>query len=99
MVELRWNYTMALNIKNAVVEKLAAEVAALADESKTEAIRHALAERKMRLMMDRIKTSKQERLEALLRNRIWPQIPANLRGRRLSKRQREAVLGYGPSGV
>ena len=77
---------MALNIKNATVERLAADVAVLANESKTEAIRRALMERK-------------ERLEALLRNRIWPQIPAHVRGRRLSKRQREAILGYGPAGV
>ena len=37
---------MALNIKNAEVEQLAAEVASMAKESKTEAIRQALHERK-----------------------------------------------------
>ena len=35
---------MALNIKNAEVERLAAEVARLTGESKTEAIRRALDE-------------------------------------------------------
>ena len=35
---------MALNLKNAAVERLAAEVARLTGESKTEAIRRALAE-------------------------------------------------------
>jgi antitoxin VapB len=36
---------MALNIKNPQVEQLAAEVARLAHETKTEAIRRALEER------------------------------------------------------
>ncbi|MBZ5595786.1 MAG: type II toxin-antitoxin system VapB family antitoxin [Acidobacteriia bacterium] len=90
---------MALIIKNAAVERLATDVAALAKESKTEAIRRALTERKERLMTPRLTAGKQERLEALLKNCIWPQIPASVRGRRLSGRQREAVLRYGPTGV
>jgi len=40
---------MALNIKNPEVERLATEVAQLARETKTEAIRRALEERKARL--------------------------------------------------
>ena len=40
---------MALNIKNADVERLASEVARLTGESKTEAIRRALDERRRRL--------------------------------------------------
>ena len=64
---------MALNIKNPAVEQLSA------NESKTEAFRRALAERKERLMTHRLKAGKQERLEALLRNRIWPQMPARAR--------------------
>ena len=40
---------MALNIKNAEVERLAAEVADLTGETKTEAVRRALAERRARL--------------------------------------------------
>jgi antitoxin VapB len=37
---------MALNLKNDEVERLAADVAAMTSESKTEAIRRALMERK-----------------------------------------------------
>ncbi len=40
---------MALNIKNARVERLATEVAQMARETKTEAIRRALEDRKARL--------------------------------------------------
>lgn len=90
---------MALNIKNADVERLAAEVAGLANESKTEAIRRALADRKERLVVRRVKASKEDRLQALFQDRIWPQIPAALRGRRIAKKEREKILGYGPSGV
>lgn len=40
---------MALNIKSDQVERLAAEVAQLTGETKTEAIRRALEERKQRV--------------------------------------------------
>jgi hypothetical protein len=48
---------MALNLKNAEVERLAAEVARLTGESKTEAIRRALYERKQRLKGPGIRTA------------------------------------------
>ena len=44
---------MGLNIKNAEVEKLAAELAAMTGETKTEAIRKALLERKEHLTPQR----------------------------------------------
>ncbi len=90
---------MALNIKNAEVERLAADVAELAGESKTEAIRKSLLDRKDRLMIRRGNLSKRERLERLLRDEIWPQIPEAVRGKRISKKEREKILGYGPHGV
>lgn len=90
---------MALNIKNSEVERLASEVAELAGESKTEAIRRALLDRKQRLVIRRTETGKYERLQALLRDRIWPAIPAELRGQHLSKPEREEILGYGPDGA
>ena len=57
---------MALNIKNAEVESLAAEVAKLADETKTEAIRVALKERAFRLKSYRGKLTRKERIDAAL---------------------------------
>jgi antitoxin VapB len=90
---------MALNLKNPEVERLAAEVAMLAKESKTEAIRRALEERKQRLSLQRHRAGKGERLRALLEERVWPSIPARLRGKRLSKAEREKFLGYGEYGV
>lgn len=89
---------MPLNLKNAEVERLAAEVARLTGESKTEAIRRALEERRRRLKGP---ATKERRAGVLrfLRSRIWPSIPKNQLGRRLSREEEEAMLGYGPEGV
>ena len=89
---------MALNIKNPEVERLAGEVAGLANETKTEAIRRALAERKERLQLGRFQQSKRERLETWLRSEVWPRIPPEERGRPLSKEEEEEILGLGPDG-
>jgi antitoxin VapB len=99
MVAFRYNYTnMALNIKNQEVEELAAEVARLTKETKTEAIRRALLERKARLRLRPSPLSRRARLEALLQNRIWPEIPVEIRGKSVTKEEREKILGYGPEG-
>lgn len=90
---------MALNIKNADVERLAAEVAGLTGESKTEAIRQALLERRTRLALTRGRHRRYESLLATLERDIWPRIPPGLLGTTISKAEREAILGYGPDGV
>ena len=89
---------MPLNIKNREVERLAVEVAHLAKETKTEAIRRALAERKARLQVHRSGASKRARLEALLGSRIWPAIPRKILGSTITRDEEERILGYGPSG-
>ena len=89
---------MALNLKNAEVERLAEEVARLTGESKTEAIRKALEERRRRLKS--VATSERRaRLLRLLRSRIWPFIPKNQLGRRLTTVEEDAILGYAKDGV
>lgn len=57
---------MPLNIKNSEVELLAAEVAGLAGESKTEAVRLALEERRDRLARRFPAPSRAIRLRRLL---------------------------------
>lgn len=89
---------MALNIKNREVERLAAEVATLAKETKTEAIRRALTERRDRLTVRRADPGKAERLRRLLEDHIWPSIPPEVRGKPITKQEREEILGYGPDG-
>ena len=75
---------MALNLKNAEVERLAADVARLTGESKTEAIRKALEERKRRLKGVAVP----DRRARVLRF-----------GRRLTRAEEEDILGLGPDGV
>ena len=89
---------MALNIKNAEVESLAAEVAKLARESKTEAIRVALKERAFRLKSYRGKLTRGERIDAAL-ERFREEFPDGDFGRPLTKGEEERILGFGPDGV
>jgi antitoxin VapB len=89
---------VALNIKNTTVERLADEVARLAGETKTEAIRRALEERRARLALQS-GAGRSARIREFLKNEIWPLFPPDQRGRRLTKKQKEAILGYGPDGV
>ncbi len=89
---------MALNIKNLRVERLAAEVAQMARETKTEAIRRALEDRRARLAF---KANSQDRLRQLkdyLQKEVWPHIPSSVRGKKITKREREAILGIGRRG-
>jgi antitoxin VapB len=90
---------MALNIKNPEVEKLATEVAKLTGETKTQAIRLALEERKERLQRQETIAEKRKRIMDYLQNEVWPSIPPELRGKTITKAEREEILGYGPDGV
>ena len=38
-------------------------------------------------------------LRRFLEEEVWPQVPSRLRGRRLTRREREVILGYGSEGV
>lgn len=89
---------MPLNIKNADVERLAAEVARLTGESKTEAIRRALDERRARLK-SRSLEGRRARVLRFLETRVWSTLPEGERSRRLTRDEEDALLGYGPGGV
>ncbi len=90
---------MALNIKNLVTEELVGQVALLTGETKTQAVRRALEERKQRLEMRRAGESRAARLERFLSSEAWPAIPEEELGRRLTKGEEEALLGFGEGGV
>lgn len=89
---------MALNIKNPEVEQLASEVATLAHESKTEAIRQALAERRARLRARGSKPAHDKKLRQFLERNVWPLMPASELGRVMSREEEDEILGYGPQG-
>ena len=90
---------MALNIKDPEVDRLAAEVAEIAGETKTQAVRVALRERRERLAFRVTGTDRRQRLLRVLADEIWPQVPADDLGRPMTKAERESILGYGDAGV
>lgn len=90
---------MALNIKNPEVERLAAEVAAMMSETKTEAIRRALQERRQRLSFKVAQKDPRRKLISLLESEVWPVIPKQFKGKRLSHREEDRLLGYGREGI
>jgi antitoxin VapB len=90
---------VALNIKNGEVERLAAEVARLTGETKTEAIRKALAERKQRLAHRIDPADRAFRQRRFLEREVWPLVPDHEIGRRLTSDEEDAILGFGPDGA
>ena len=99
MVEL-WckRCNLALNIKNAEVERLAAEVAEMARETKTEAIRKALEDRKARLQLVGSPEGKIQRVKRYLETEVWPFLPPGVRGKGISREEQDEILGIGPNG-
>ena len=89
---------MPLNIKNAAVERLAAELARMTGESKTEAIRRALEERRRRLKGPSA-DERRARVMRFLDKTVWPTVPRSELGRRLTQAEEDEILGYGPGGV
>jgi len=90
---------MALNIKNADVERLVTELARLTGESKTETVRRSLLERKERLSFRVAAADRTARALRFLETEVWPTIPKDERGRRLTSEEEDAILGYGPDGT
>lgn len=80
---------MALNIKNAEVERLAAEVAELTGESKTEAIRQALADRKERLTVPQRK--RMDGIYDWLERDVWPHLKPEFQGKPVTKEEMDAL--------
>jgi antitoxin VapB len=89
---------MALTLKNPQVEALVKEVAELSGESKTEAVRKALLDRRDRLRLVRGGAPRRD-LERFLETHVWPAIPSRVLGREVTKEEAEEYLGFGPGGV
>lgn len=90
---------VGLNIKNKAVERLVEEVVRVTGETKTEAIRKALEDRKARLAIAPDAGSRKARLQRFLETEVWPRVPESEMGRRLTKGEEEEILGYGKDGV
>jgi antitoxin VapB len=93
---------MTWNIENRETEKLAAEVAEMAGETKEGAVHEALREKKERLEMRIGRKPKRdlEDLRKFMEREIWSQIPDELLDQEpMSKKEIEDLLGYGEGGV
>ena len=83
-----------LSIKNRRVERLAEEVAETTGESKTEAIRKALEERRQRLAARVLPSRRRMRVMRMLEREVWAAIPQRLLGRPRDHAFEDRVLGY-----
>jgi antitoxin VapB len=90
---------MALNIKNDRVEQLTAELARITGETKTAVILRALEERRDRVAVGASGKRRLEHAIDFMEKEVWPNIPRKFLGRRVTKKEREQILGYGKSGV
>ena len=90
---------MALSIKSLEVEELVEALAKMTGESKTEAVRQALAERRERLSLQHGRRERGSDFLRFLEEEVWPKAPAAQLGRRLSREEEDKILGYGPEGV
>jgi antitoxin VapB len=90
---------MALNIKNPEVERLIEDVIAITGETKVEAVRRALLERRARLALHASESDRWRRALRFLEREVWPVVPPDQLGRHLSRAEEDAILGYGPEGV
>ncbi len=90
---------MPVNIKNPEVESLLEEVVALTGETKVEAVRRALAERKARLGLRANQSDRWRQALRFLEREVWPVLPPSEKGRHLSQVEEDLLLGYGPEGV
>lgn len=75
------------------------EVAKVTGESKTEAVRMALEERRDRLGFQVPPRDRRAEVTRFLEREVWPRIPPELLGRGLSKEEQAEILGYGPVSV
>jgi len=82
---------MALNIRNAEAERLAAELAQQTGETKTEAVAQALRERLTRIRRDRVRASLADELEDIARR--CAALPV------LDSRPADEILGYDQHGL
>jgi antitoxin VapB len=90
---------MGLTLKNDEVERLAEEVARMAGETKTQAVRQALRERRARLAFHVAPEARRASVQRFLEREAWPVVPDGLLGKPHDDALDDELLGYGPRGV
>ena len=87
---------MALNIKNPRVLQLAAELAAMTGDNKTEAIRKGLEDRKNRLIVETSRLARRIELEKVMAGKVGKARIAVKPNAILSCAEVHELLSYGP---
>jgi hypothetical protein len=64
-------------------------------DTKRGAVRGGLKEHKRRL---RDKSDRVLETKAYLEREVWPHIPSDVRGKKITRREQEEILGIGPDG-
>jgi antitoxin VapB len=85
---------MALSIKNPEVERLAEELAAVTGETKTEAIRRALEERRQRLTVRVLPARRHQLVIRRLQREVWGNLPPEMLNQPRDRAFEDRVLGY-----
>ena len=88
---------MSLIIDDPRIEAMVDQIALATGESRVEALRHALEAQCQSLRPKQ--ESRTATLRRYLEQEVWPNLPSDIRGKGLSKSEREKILGYGPEGV
>ena len=89
---------MAVSIENDEVERLVGELAELTGETETEVVRRSLVERRLRLVCG-VARPKRKRWMAFLEHEVWPTIPENELGLRLTNEEQDERRTRGDPGV
>jgi antitoxin VapB len=87
---------VAIHIKNPAVTRLAAELASLTGDSKTEAIRKALEEKMARLSIIAARRARSAELARILGREVCTLARAGGRKRILTPAEVQELLAYGP---
>jgi antitoxin VapB len=91
---------VALNIRDKETEALVAQITSLTGETTAEAVRMAARERLDRLRLLSGEPHPRRDAESMRRflDELRSEIPEALRGKSITKAEREEILGYGPDG-
>jgi antitoxin VapB len=84
---------MALTVKNPEVERLVNEVSRIAGETKTEAVRRALVDRRLRLVQRGGLLDRRTRIMEFLESELWPLLPPSEKGQAMTDIEIDVLLG------
>jgi hypothetical protein len=88
--------TVAIHIKSPAVVKLAAELASLTGDSKTEVIRKALEEKMIRLSINSARRARRAEMARILGREVCTLARAGVKRKVLSTAEIQELLAYGP---